>query len=237
MILAMTHSSFHPTRWTLVLRARGEGVEAEAALSDLCAAYYEPVVAFLRRDGRGDDVAREKAHAFFETVLSNGVGSPDRERGRFRSYLLGSLKHFLSKHRDASLAMKRGGGAEHVSLGADSDTSPGLPMPGVEDDALAFDREWALALIARALTALEAENAGKSQTFDLLKPWLGAGVTGSQADAARTLGISETAVKVAIHRLRARFRELIRAEVAATVNDPADVADELRHLIAVASAE
>ncbi len=219
-----------------MLRAHGESSEAKAALSDLCAAYYEPVVAFLRRDGRGDDAARDKAHAFFESVLSNGVGNPDRERGRFRSYLLGSLKHFLSKHRDASLAAKRGGGVEHVSLVGETDTSPGLPMPGLEDNTLAFDREWALALIARALTALEAENAGKPQTFDLLKPWLGAGVSGSQADAARTLGISETAVKVAIHRLRTRFRELIRTEVAATVNDPADVADELCHLIAVASA-
>jgi len=231
------NASFHPTRWTLVLRSRGKGEDAKAALSDLCAAYYEPVVAFLRRDGRGGDDAREMAHAFFELVLSHGIGAPEQARGKFRSYLLGALKHFLSKQRDATLAVKRGGGIERVPLVSETDTSPGLPMPGVMDDSLAFDRDWAFALIARALAVLEAEHAGKAETFATLKPWLAGGAETPQAEAARALGISETAVKVAIHRLRARFRELIRAEVAATVNDPADIADELRHLIAVAARE
>ena len=228
--------SFHPTRWTLVLRSRGEGEDAKTALSDLCAAYYEPVVAFLRREGRGDDKAREMAHSFFAGVLEKGVGVPEPGRGRFRSYLLGALKHFLSKSRDAALAGKRGGGAEHVRLVTETDTSPGLPMPGVLDDTLAFDREWALTLIARAFAALEAEHAGKTEFFTTLKPWLDGGATASQAEAAGALDMSETAVKVAIHRLRARFRELIRAEISATVSDPADAADELRHLIAIASA-
>jgi DNA-directed RNA polymerase specialized sigma24 family protein len=228
-------SSFHPTRWTLVLRSRGEGDEARAALSELCAAYYEPVTAFLRRDGRGDDAAREKAHAFFAIVLAGGLGSPDPARGRFRSYLLGALKHFLINQRDAELTAKRGGGAEHVPLQHESDTSPGLPMPGISDDTLAFDREWALTLIGRALAVLESESAGKPQLFETLKPWLDGGAETSQADAARALGMSENAVKVAIHRLRTRLRELIRTEIAATVHDPAEAADELRHLIAVAS--
>ena len=234
-------SGFHPTRWTLVLRASGEGAEAKAALSDLCAAYYAPVVTFLRRDpfgrlragGRDEDAAREKAHAFFASVLAGGVGAPERERGRFRSYLLGALKHFLSKHRDAALAEKRGGGAEHIPL--TTDTAAGLPMPAAPDDALVFDREWAFTVIARALTALEAEQAEKAAQFATLKPWLDGGAECSQADAARALGMNENAVKVAIHRLRVRFRELIRAEVNATVNTPADAADELRHLIAIAS--
>lgn len=227
----MTCAAFHPTQWTLVLRSRGESSEAKAALSDLCAAYYEPVVSFLRREGRNDDSARETAHAFFENLLGNGVGAPERARGRFRSYLLGSLKHFLSKERDAALAMKRGGGTEPIALPNEDE-----PAFGILDDSLAFDREWALALIARALAVLEAEHAGKPRHFAILKPWLDGHADGSQADAARTLGISETAVRVAIHRLRMRFRELIRAEIAATVGDPAEVADELRHLIAVASA-
>lgn len=222
-------SSFHPTRWTLVLRARGEGEVAQAALSELCAAYYAPVIAFLRRDGRDEDAAREAAHAFFEKILTGGVGMPDPDRGRFRSYLLGSLKHFLSKQRQTAQAAKRGGGVEHVSLDVDSNASPGR-----EDDTLAFDREWALSLIARALAVLEVENSGKSRVFAGLKPWLGTSATGSQADAARALGMSESAVKVAIHRLRARLRELIRAEIAATVDEPAAVDDELRHLIAAA---
>lgn len=231
----MKHSTFHPTRWTLVLRARGEGEAAKTALSDLCEAYYGPVVAFLRRDGRSEDAARDMAHSFFESVLETGVGTPDPQRGRFRSYLLGALKHFLSKQRDAALAVKRGGGAEHVPMDGETDTSPGLPLPGVLDDTLVFDREWALALIGRALTVLENEHAGKESLFAALKPWLDGGAAVSQAETARSLGMSETAVKVAIHRLRARFRELIRAEVAATVNDPEDVTEELRHLIAVAS--
>ena len=226
---------FHTTRWTLVRQARGASPEARQALSDLCAAYYAPVVAFLRRDGRGDDAAREKAHAFFASVLAGGVGAPERERGRFRSYLLGALKHFLSKHRAAALAGKRGGGAEHVLLVTETDTSPGLPMPAQPDDALVFDREWAFTVIARALAALEAEHVGKATHFTTLKPWLDGGGDIPQAAAARVLGLSETAVKVAIHRLRARFRELLRAEVVATVNDPADAANELRHLIAIAS--
>ena len=229
--MSPTDSAFHPTRWTLVLRSRGQGEDAKVALSDLCAAYYEPVVAFLSREGRSNDAAREMAHAFFESVLTGGLGAPDPARGRFRSYLLGALKHFLSKRRDAALAGKRGGSMEHVPLVSETDTSPGLPMPGVEDDTLSFDREWALTLIARALTALEMEHASKASVFDILKPWLDGGSNCSQAEAARELGMSETAVKVAIHRLRARFRELIRAEITATVSDPAEVADELRHLI------
>jgi DNA-directed RNA polymerase specialized sigma24 family protein len=222
------NSSFHPTRWTLVLRASGEDGEAKAALSELCAAYYEPVVAFLRRDGRGDDAARELAHAFFENVLTSGVGTPEPGRGRFRSYLLGALKHFLSKHRDAARAAKRGGGAEPVELIEDAAIST--------DDVLPFDREWSLAVIARALATLEAEHAGKPVLFATLKPWLGTGEPGFQAEAALALGMSATAVKVAIHRLRSRFRELIRSAIAATLDDPADAADERRHLIAVAAA-
>lgn len=228
-------SPFHPTRWTLVLSARGDSEQARAALSDLCAAYYEPVVAFLRREGRSDDAARELTHAFFEQVLEKGVGTPDAARGRFRSYLLGALKHFLTRQRAAALAGKRGGCVEHLSFASEHDTASGLPVPGIPDDTLAFDREWAFALIGRALAALEAEHAGKSQFFATLKPWLDGGTDLAQADAARTLGMSETAVKVAIHRLRSRFRELIRAEVAATVNDTQDAADELRHLIEVAT--
>lgn len=228
-------ANFHATRWTLVLRASGEGAEAKSALSDLCAAYYAPVVAFLRREGRDDDAAREMAHGFFEGLLQGGVGAPERERGRFRSYLLGALKHFLAKHRAAAVAQKRGAGAEHVPMVDENETQPGFPVPSTVDDALAFDREWAHTLIARALNALEMEHNQKAEFFAALKPWLDGGATASQADAARQLGMSETAVKVAIHRLRTRFRDLVRAEVNATVNDPLYAADELKHLISIVS--
>lgn len=225
----MNESPFHPTRWTLVLHARGESAEAKAALSELCAAYYAPIVCFLRRERRNEDAAREMAHSFFESLLAGGLGTPKPGRGRFRSYLLGALKHFLSRNREAVLAGKRGGGSEHVPL----DESPGLE--GMSDDTLAFDREWAFTVIDRALSALEKEYAGKPHFFATLKPWLDGAAAGPQTAAAVELGISEGAVKVAIHRLRARFRELIRAEVAATVNDATEVGEELRHLVEVAS--
>jgi RNA polymerase sigma-70 factor (ECF subfamily) len=226
--------SFHPTQWTLVIRATGKGDEAATALSDLCAAYYAPVVAFLRREGRAEDAARELAHAFFESVLSRGVGQPEPGRGRFRSYLLGALKHFLANQRATHLTAKRGGEAEHVSLGTGDDTTPGLPLPAVADPPPEeiFDREWAFSLIARALAALEAE---KPEHFALFKPWLDGGGGRPQAEIAESLGLSVTAVKVAIHRLRVRFRELIRSEIAATVTDEAEAAEELHHLIAIAA--
>lgn len=224
-------SNFHPTRWTLVLRSRGQDDVAKAALSDLCAAYYGPVVSFLRREERSEDAARETAHAFFESILTGGVGAPDPSRGRFRSYLLGALKHFLSKSREAAQTGKRGGGAEHLPLDSATDIEP-----SITDDTLLFDREWALTLLARALASLEREHVHKTDVFLALKPWLDGGATCSQSDAAHALGLSETAVKVAIHRLRVRFRKLIRAEIAATVDDPEDIAGELSHLITIASA-
>lgn len=228
-------AAFHPTQWTLVLAARGGTAEARAALSDLCGGYYAPVAAFLRRDGRDDDAARETAHAFFAEVLTKGVGSPDPERGKFRSYLLGALKHFLSRQRTVEGAVKRGGHAERIPLVTETDTSPGLPMPAAPETEpeLAYDREWALTLIARALAALEAEHAVRADFFAALKPWLDATPTVTQAETAAVLGMSETALKVAIHRLRARFRELIRAEIAATVHHPDDTAEELRYLIRI----
>lgn len=225
-------SSFHPTQWTLVLRASGVGAEAQAALSDLCGAYYAPVVAFLRRDGRVEDEAREMAHAFFAGLLEAGLRTPDQTQGRFRSYLLGAVKHFLSKQREAVGAQKRGGGVEQVSLNGDGAEAA---HAFAEDDSLIFDREWAFTVIARALAVLEREHEAKRELFATLKPWLDGAASVSQAQVAASLGMSETAVKVAIHRLRTRFRELIRAEVTATVHDPKDAADELAHLIAIVS--
>ena len=228
----MTTHQFHPTQWTLVLRASGIGAEAQAALSDLCGAYYAPVVMFLRQDGRGEDEAREMAHAFFAELLEGGLGAPEQARGRFRSYLLGAVKHFISKQRDTAETMKRGGGVEFVNVDLDGGKMPPLLA---EDDALLFDREWAFTLIGRALAVLEREHERKLEFYQTLKPWLDGAPDVSQAQTAANLGMSETAVKVAIHRLRARFRDLIRAEVAATVNDPTEVEAELHHLIQIVS--
>jgi DNA-directed RNA polymerase specialized sigma24 family protein len=226
-------SDFAATRWTLVLRAKEDSAEGRAALSDLCAAYYQPVFKFLACEGRAEDAARELAHEFFARVLAGcALAGADRTRGRFRGYLLGALKHFLGDLRDRANAAKRGGGVAPEPL--DTTTGAGLPLPAAQDDERQFDRQWALTVIARALdiTGSELRDAGKAAQFDALKPWL-TGDGGLQADAAAKLGMSEGALKVAIHRLRQRFREAVKAEIAQTVPDAADVDDELRHLIAV----
>lgn len=234
----METPAFHTTCWTLVRNSRGGTPEARQALSELCAAYYAPVVAFLRREGREDDAARELAHGFFAMVLAeDSLGGAERNRGRFRSYLLGAVKNFLTNRRRNAAREKRGGGAEHVALGEGTDTSPGVDVAdaaALPPDA-AFDREWALAIVERALASLqrEQEEAGQATQFAALKSWLTpAGATQSQADAAAQAGISEGALKVAIHRLRRRFRELVRKEVAQTLYDPAELDDEMRHLVA-----
>lgn len=230
-------SSFHDTRWTLVARSRGGDAAARGALSELCAAYYAPVVAFLRREGREEDAARELAHDFFSRLLEGGaIDGADRERGRFRSYLLAAVKRFAADQRERAGALKRGGGSEPVSLQSGGTyTEPGLQVEDAQAMApdAAFDREWAMTLLARALATLEQTltGEGKADHFSVLKPWLTmAGEDQPQAVAATQLGISEAAVKVAIHRLRQRFREAVRAEIAQTVPTPEAVEEELASL-------
>lgn len=236
--VASDENVFHPTRWTLVERTRGDSPEARVALSELCAAYYAPVVAFLRRGGRGEDAAREQAHEFFAHLLErDALGGAERERGRFRSYLLGALKHFLAREHERAQRGKRGGGSVAVPLDAGTDTSPGLIL--ADDHALPpdefFDRQWALAVLDRALAALERECAGEGKTddFSQLKPWLtGDAAHGDQATAAGALGMSEGALKVAVHRLRRRFRAAVKEEIAQTLVAPDAVEDEMRQLFA-----
>ena len=232
---------FATTRWTQVLRARGESVEAQRALGELCEAYWMPIFRFIRRQGREEDVARELTQEFFRRLLArNGLDTVEPERGRFRSYLLGAVKHFLGDMRDRDCRLKRGGGRVPESLNAESDTDLALQVAdpaGLPSDTY-FDRQWALALMERGLMALEAEfvAADRREQFTWLKPWLvGESEALSQVDAAHRLGMTEGAVKVAIHRLRRRFRELIRTEIAQTVDDPVRLDDELRYLIEVLS--
>jgi RNA polymerase sigma-70 factor (ECF subfamily) len=188
------------------------------------------VVAFISRwrQDRDGDAAREQAHAFFETLLANEkLGDPDPQRGRFRNYLLGAVKHFLLEQQRLAQTEKRGGGVAHEALEADLHAGP-------PPDESIFDSAWALALIARALDELKVEMAaaGKSEQFAVLEPWLDGNAEVPQAQAAEMLGLSGTAIKVAIHRLRERFRAKVRAEVAATLHDPAELDAELRHLVA-----
>jgi DNA-directed RNA polymerase specialized sigma24 family protein len=231
-------AAFAATRWTLVAQARGGDDAGRSALSELCAAYYEPVVTYLRCDGRTDDAARELAHGFFERLLAGGgLRGADPARGKFRSYLLGAVKHFLQDEARRHFAEKRGGGAQTIPL---EDTASGLgaPYAAAPDAERAYDRQWALTIIARALDAVAAELTalGKAEQFEILKPWINGDAATSQAEAAARLGMSEGAVKVAIHRLRQRFREEVKAEIAETIPAGDDADAELRHLIAVLSA-
>jgi RNA polymerase sigma factor (sigma-70 family) len=234
-------AQFAPTRWTLVLRARGRSADSRAALSELCEAYYAPVLAFLRREGRDEDAARELTQEFFSRLLAQpGLGGVEPGRGRFRSYLLGAVKHFLAEERQRANAAKRGGGQAPMSIeaSASADTTSELQIPdpaAAVPDAF-FDRHWATALVDRAVATLGAEATaeGKAGQFVALKPWLlGELPSLSQADAARQLGLSEGAVKVAVHRLRKRFREVVKAEIAQTVPEPGEVQGELRYLVEV----
>jgi DNA-directed RNA polymerase specialized sigma24 family protein len=227
---------FVTTQWTRVLEASGDSPEAQTALSELCGAYYVPVVAFLHRSGRDEDIAREQAHEFFAYLLArDALAGARRERGRFRSYLLGALKHFLAREHERASRQKRGGGMVAVPLDEPADDSPALVLADsrtLPPDEF-FDRQWALAVLDRALAALEHEcaDAGKANHFERLKPWLaGAAAHGDQAATARTLGLSEGALKVAVHRLRLRFRALVKAEVAQTLDASDPVEDELQQL-------
>lgn len=224
----MASSTFHSTRWTLVRRAQGDGAEARAALSELCEIYYQPVLQFTRRWCDDADKAQDLAHGFFEDLLGReSIGAADPEKGRFRTYLLGSVKHFLARQREREGATKRGGDFTRVPL-EDSHESD-------DEWELEFDRAWALALIRRALDSLggEMEKSGKSLQFETLRPWLDGGSADDASEAGAALDLSPTALKVAIHRLRQRFRQKVRDEIAATTGAPEDAEAEFRHLVDV----
>lgn len=226
----MNSSSFHSTRWTLVQRAGLRSDEGGRALSELCDIYYEPVMRFILHRVGNEDRARDLTHSFFEGLLNQGsLGSPDPERGRFRSYLLGAVKHFLSCEHARTMAAKRGGGSEHVELKDDSQIE--------ESDHADFDRDWAHALIRRAHDALEQEMeaAGKGAQFQILRAWLDGSPAAPRATAAAELGMSDNALKVAIHRLRQKFREKVRGEVESTTSSEISTDEEFRHLIEVIS--
>lgn len=223
-----------------MLQARGDSPEAKAALSELCEAYYKPVFAFLRRNTPDGETARELTQEFFVRLLARkGIDGVDPERGRFRCFLLGAVRHFLSDARDHAHRIKRGGGRPDIRLdqGSGTDTSPGLQVedPQALSPEREFDRRWALTVLDRALGALAGEHQrnGESDQFETLKPWLTGDTDSlSQGEAAQRLGMNEGAVKVAIHRLRHRFRDAVKNEIARTLNDPSHVADELACLIA-----
>ncbi len=233
---------FQTTLWTMVVHAgRSDSTLAREALAQLCQTYWYPLYVFVRRQGYQAHDAQDLTQAFFTRLLEkHALGQVDREKGKFRSFLLASLKNFLANEWDKGQAQKRGGGHEVISLDHDSAESRyGLePSHYLSPDKI-FERRWALTLLEQVLASLRDEycSDGKADLFEQLKTTL-TGESGSvtYAAIAERLGMTEGAIKVAAHRLRHRYRELIRTEIGQTVASADDVDDELRHLLSVLSA-
>jgi len=232
-------AGFNTTRWSLVLAAgRDSSPQSREALEQLCRTYWKPLYSYARMKGRSDADAEDATQDFFARFLARDhLRLADRDRGRFRSFLLTSLKHFLVNDWQRQQAARRGGGAEAIPLhedGAEERIAADAANPDAE---LLFDQQWAAALIEQTLSDLRAEYvaAGKGDLFERLKPFVGGGTTPvpDYETVAGEIGMAVGAVRVAVHRLRERYRELLRSAVAHTVASPADVDDELRHLIQV----
>ena len=227
---------FATTHWTVVLAAgRTRSPQADVALEELCRTYWFPLYAYVRRRGHSKEDAEDLTQAFFARFLAkNYLEGLSAERGRFRAFLLASLKHFLANEWDKAQRQKRGGHAPHLSLDwQTADTQFQIAATTEPSPDKAFDREWAMALLGKVIERLrvECEAEGRARLFDELKVFLTAGKGAqSHAEAARKLGLEETAARVAVHRLRKRYRQLLRDEIAQTLADPAQVDEEMRAL-------
>lgn len=215
--------NFNTTQWSLILAAGRDG--SREALAELCSMYWQPVFAFVRRKGYDNDDAEDLTQGFFTRLIEKGdLGDADRARGRFRSFLLTSCQHYLSNERDRARAIKRGGDRVAVEI-ADAELSHD------ETPERHYDRQWALTLLASVLDRLR-KDTGDDRVFDRLSAFITADEdAGTHADAARDLGMTAGAVKVAVHRLRRRYREALRRHVASTVQSAADIDDEIRYLL------
>lgn len=230
---------FPTTHWTLVVNAANPGAaEGHAALVNLCENYWYPLYAFVRRRGCPREEACDLTQDFFLRILEGRyLDRADPAKGRFRSFLLTSFRFFLSDQSDRARAQKRGGGALlpfEIGSGEERfERDPG----GHETPERIYERRWALAVLERALNQLrrEFEDHGRGERFEKLKHLLAAGSGEPYAALALELGTSEGALKVSIHRMRKRYRELFKMEIAATVADPAEVEPELRFLVAALS--
>lgn len=232
-------AGFAATRWTLVLAAaRGNAApQAAEAMAELCGVYWYPLYAYVRRRGHDTYEAEDLTQEFFLRVLAKDyLAGVDRDKGKFRAFLLASFKHFLANEWDRSRAQKRGGGRTVVSLNLhDAESRYRLePWHDLTPERL-FERRWALTVLDQVLARLQAEHLTESKqaVFDRLKLFLTGGHTsGSYAEAGVELGMTEGAVKTAVHRLRRRYREMLRDEIAQTVAGPEEVDEEIRYLLA-----
>jgi RNA polymerase sigma factor (sigma-70 family) len=231
---------FATTHWSLVGAVRPDEASqsrARAALEELCRAYWYPLYAFVRSRGYSAVDAQDLTQAFFARFIeTDGFASADRERGRFRSYLLGAMKHFLANEWHRTQTQKRGGNVQFIEFDTLDPEARYTGTSGQADNPeFLFDREWALQIVAVALQELRDEmaKAGKSEQFEALKGSLTGEDQPPRDEIAVRLNMSEGAVKVAIHRLRQRYRNLLRAAIAETVSNEADLDDEMRYLIEV----
>jgi RNA polymerase sigma factor (sigma-70 family) len=232
---------FATTRWSLVFAA-GQKPDARSAeaLATLCEMYWYPVYAFIRRQGCRAEEGADLTQEFFARVLEkNYLHDADPARGRFRVFLSASIRHFLSNERDRARTLKRGGHQPPISVdmeGADG-TYRIEPRDDLTPEKL-FDRHWALVLLERVLVRLRDTHlsAGKGETFDRLKGFLTGDSAGvPYAEVAEVLAMTEGAVKVAVHRLRRQFRDMLVQEIAETVADPADIDAEIAYLLKAVS--
>lgn len=228
---------FETTEWSLVLAAgQGGSATAEQALARLCALYWYPVFAFVRRKGHAPEDAQDLTQGFFARLIEKGdLGDADRSRGRFRSFLLTACQHYLVNQHDRARAQKRGGGRTPVPIDAAvAERRYERAFAHGETPERLYDRQWALTLLDSVFQSLRAEYAenGRRELFDRLKEFVTVDEdAGTHADAAKDLGTSAGAVKVAVHRLRRRFREELLKRVADTLGPDHDVEDEIRHLL------
>ena len=239
----MPERIFATTHWSVVLAAANQGTpEAAAALERLCCTYWYPLYAYVRRRGHGPDDAQDLTQEFFARLLERNVIAGVKQTGaRFRSFLLVALNNFVATEWRRSHTQKRGGCVPSVPLeAAEFETRYARDLATPETPDRTFDRHWARTLLDRALQGLAAEQeaAGKKSMFDVLLPYLtGADDAAPYAEVAARLQITLPATRTAVHRLRRRYGELLRFEVAQTVASPADVQEELRHLLASVSGE
>jgi len=230
---------FRTTRWSVIHAAAGPNSgDAHEALATLCEAYWYPVYAYVRRSGQKAEDARDLTQGFFARLLEKrDIAGADPVHGKFRDYLLGSVKHFLSNERARERALKRGGGRVPLSIDyQDADRQYGLePADPVTPETL-FLRNWALALVGRATERLGEEYGaqGKRVVFERLRPMLtGDTEAAKRGKIAESLDMTENALNVAAHRLRRRFRHQLREEISDTIADPDDTEDELRALLSI----
>lgn len=234
----MMRGRFATTSWSQIVAARGApSVESRRALEHLCQAYWYPVYAYVRRQGHGAEDARDFTQAYFVALLEKGyLEDFDPMRGRFRVFLRASVKHFLSKEREKARAQKRGGRTPVVPIDEEVEGRYVREPKDLLTPEEIYERRWAMTLIERALGKLQREfaDARRTREFERLKEFL----TGEEPrvpykEVAAELGSSESAIKTSVHRLRRRFGEILRTEIAETVEGPDQVDDEVRYLLSV----